>query len=69
MAAVNAATPDGLTWLQIHKLIHGLVNKGRVLGMDLDEISPAYENGSITLVHAKRLLCNFIGGNGLCRIL
>jgi agmatinase len=61
MPAVNAPTPGGLTWIQIHKLIHGLVKKGRVLGMDLVEISPAYENGSKTLVHAERLICNFIG--------
>ncbi len=61
MPAVNAPTPGGVTWLQIHKLIHGLVRKGRVLGMDLVEISPAYEKGNLTLVHAERLLCNFIG--------
>ncbi|MCP5083114.1 MAG: arginase [Alphaproteobacteria bacterium] len=61
MPAVNAPTPGGLTWIQIHKLIHGLVKKGRVVGMDLVEISPAFETGSKTLVHAERLLCNFIG--------
>ena len=61
MPAVNAPTPGGLTWIQIHKLIHGLVNKGRALGMDLVEISPAYEDGNKTLVHAERLICNFIG--------
>ena len=61
MPAVNAPTPGGLTWIQIHKLVHGLVRKGRVLGMDLVEISPAYENGNMTLVHAERLICNFIG--------
>ncbi len=61
MPAVNAPTPGGLTWIQIHKLIHGLVKKGRVLGMDLVEISPAFETGSKTLVHGERLLCNFIG--------
>ena len=61
MPAVNAPTPGGLNWVQIHRLIHGLVKKGRVLGMDLVEISPAYENGNKTLVHAERLICNFIG--------
>ena len=61
MPAVNAPTPRGLTWFQIHKLIHGLVKKGRVLGMDLVETSPAHENGNKTLVHAERLICNFIG--------
>ena len=47
--------------MQIRKLIHALVNKGRVLGMDLVEISPAIENGNMSLVHAERLICNFIG--------
>jgi agmatinase len=29
--------------------------------MDLVEISPAHENGNKTLVHAERLIRNFIG--------
>lgn len=61
MPAVMAQTPGGLTWIQIHKLIHGLTKKGRVLGMDLVEIAPSYDVGKITLVHAERLICNFIG--------
>lgn len=61
MPAVIAPTPGGLTWIQIRKLIHGLVKKGRVLGMDLVEISPAQESGNLTLIHAERLICNFIG--------
>jgi agmatinase len=64
MPAVNAPTPGGLTWIQIHKLIHDLAKKGRVLGMGLVEISPAYESGNETLVHAERLICNFIGATG-----
>jgi agmatinase len=61
MPAVNAPTPGGLTWLQIRKFVHGIVKKGRVLGIDLVEISPSFEKGNITFVHAERLLCNFIG--------
>ena len=61
MPAVIAQAPGGLTWTQIHKLIHGLVRKGRVLGMDLVEIAPSYDLGKITLVHAERLIYNFIG--------
>ena len=61
MPAVNAPTPGGLNWIQIRKLIHGLVTKGRVLGMDLVEISPSFERGNMSLVHAERLVCNFIG--------
>lgn len=61
MPAVIAQTPGGLDWLQIRQLVHGLVGKGRVLGMDLVEIAPSYDVGKITLVHAERLICNFIG--------
>jgi agmatinase len=61
MPAVMAQTPGGLNWLQVHQLIHGLVNKGRVLGMDLVEIAPSFDVGNTTMIHAERLICNFIG--------
>lgn len=61
MPAVMAQTPGGLDWMQTRKLIHGLVKKGRVLGMDLVEIAPMHDVGNITMVHAERLICNFIG--------
>ena len=61
MPAVLAPTPGGLNWIQVRQLIHGLVRKGRVLGMDLVEIAPSHDVGNITLVHAVRLICNFIG--------
>jgi agmatinase len=63
MPAVMAQTPGGLDWLQIRKLVHGLVNKGRVVGMDLVEIAPMHDIGNITVVHAERLICNFIGAS------
>ena len=61
MPAVMAQTPGGLTWIQIRKLIHRLVNKGRVLGMDIVEIAPQHDVGNTTMIHAERLICNFIG--------
>ena len=61
MPAVLARTPGGVTWSQIRKLIHGLVNKGRVLGMDLVEIAPNHDIDGMTMVYAERLICNFIG--------
>ena len=61
MPAVLAQAPGGLNWIQIRQLVHGLVRKGRVLGMDLVEIAPSYDVGNTTLVHAVRLICNFIG--------
>lgn len=61
MPAVMAQTPGGLNWMQTRKLIHGLVAKGRVLGMDLVEIAPVRDQGNISMIHAERILCNFIG--------
>ena len=61
MPAVIAQAPGGLDWFQIHSLIHSLTRKGRVVGMDLVEIAPSHDHGNITLVHAERLLFNFIG--------
>jgi len=63
MPAVMAQTPGGLDWVQIRKLVHGLVSKGRVLGMDLVEIAPQNDVGNITMIHAERLICNFIGAS------
>jgi len=61
MPAVMAQTPGGLTWIQIRKLVHSLVNKGKVLGMDIVEIAPQHDVGDTTMIHAERLICNFIG--------
>lgn len=61
MPAVMAQTPGGLDWIQARKLVHGLVSKGRVVGMDLVEIAPGNDVGKITMIHAERLICNFIG--------
>ena len=63
MPAVMAQTPGGLDWVQTRKFIHGLVNKGRVVGMDLVEIAPSYDVGKTTMIHAERLICNFIGAS------
>lgn len=63
MPAVMAQTPGGLDWMQTRKLIHGLVKKGRVVGLDLVEIAPKHDVGNITMIHAERLICNFIGAS------
>lgn len=63
MPAVMAPSPGGLTWVQTRELLHGLVKKGPVLGMDLVEIAPSHDIGNITMIHAERLICNFIGAS------
>jgi agmatinase len=59
--AVMAAVPGGVTFAQARKLIHGLVAKGRVVGMDVVEITPASDINGITCITAGRLIVNLIG--------
>ena len=61
MPAVMSQTPGGLTWSQLHTLVHGLTRKGTLVGMDLVEIAPERDVGGTTMIHAERLLCNVIG--------
>jgi agmatinase len=59
--AVAAPCPGGVTFVQARKLIHGLVKKGRVVGMDVVEITPATDVNQITCITAGRLIVNLIG--------
>jgi agmatinase len=59
--AVAAPMPGGVTFLQARNLIHGLVRKGRVVGMDVVEITPRHDVNQITCITAGRLIVNLIG--------
>src|SRR5882724_11679577 len=59
--AVAAPCPGGVTFAQARKLIHGLVRKGRVVGMDVVEITPSTDVNQITCITAGRLIVNMIG--------
>jgi agmatinase len=61
MPAVEGPAPGGLTFHQARKLIHGLVGKGRVVGMDVVEITPMRDVNRISAVTAGRLFLNLIG--------
>ncbi|WP_438397265.1 agmatinase [Caballeronia sp. DA-9] len=61
MPAVEGPAPGGLTFHQVRKLIHGLVKKGRVVGMDIVEITPSTDVNMITCITAGRLIVNLIG--------
>jgi len=61
MPAVAGPAPGGVTYLQAIQLIHGLVDKGRVVGMDICEITPARDVNDITSITAGRLILNLIG--------
>jgi agmatinase len=45
----------------MRKLIHGLVNKGKVVGMDIVEITPSTDVNNISCITAGRLIVNLIG--------
>ena len=58
---VAAPCPGGVTFAQARKLIHGLVQKGRVVGMDVVEITPRDDVNQITCITAGRLIVDLIG--------
>jgi len=63
MPAVCAPSPGGVTYPQIRQLIHGLIAKGNMVGMDLVEIAPKFDAvNAITCISAGRLILNLIGG-------
>ena len=61
MPAVAGPAPGGVTYPQMRTLIHGLVAKGRVVGMDIVEITPKRDLNGISAITAGRLMCNLIG--------
>ncbi|MEM9222788.1 MAG: agmatinase [Pseudomonadota bacterium] len=61
MPAVEGPAPGGLTFHQVRSLIHGLVKKGRVKGLDIVEITPSFDLNQITSITAGRIIVNLIG--------
>ena len=61
MPAVAGPAPGGVNYSQMRALIQGLVKKGRVLGMDIVEITPAKDVNGISAITAGRFICNLIG--------
>lgn len=61
MPAVNSPAPGGILFHHLRTLIHGLVSKGRVVGMDIVEITPSKDVNCITAITAGRIMVNLIG--------
>jgi len=59
--AVAGSCPGGVTLPQARKMIHGLVKKGRVIAMDVVEITPSKDVNQITCITAGRMIVNLIG--------
>jgi agmatinase len=51
----------GLLYQQMLTLLHGLVNKGRVVGMDIVEVAPDRDQNGRTVAAAGRFIFNLIG--------
>ncbi|MFH7565966.1 agmatinase [Oceanimonas smirnovii] len=61
MPGVAGPAFGGLTYCQMRELLHGLVNKGRVVGMDIVEITPSKDVNQLTSIAAGRFFVNLIG--------
>ena len=61
MPAVAGPAPGGVRYYQMRSRMHGLVDKGRVVGMDIVEITPKRDLNGITAITAGRFICNLIG--------
>lgn len=61
MPAVEGPAAGGLSFHQVRALIHGLAHKGRLVGMDIVEITPNRDPIGITALTAGQLMINFIG--------
>lgn len=61
MPGVAGPAFGGLTYCQMRELLHGLVNKGRVVGMDIVEITPSKDVNQMTSIAAGRFFVNLIG--------
>ena len=61
MPAVAGPAPGGVNYPQMRTLINGLARKGRVVGMDIVEITPARDVNGITAITAGRFMVMMIG--------
>jgi agmatinase len=59
--AVGAPQPGGITYQQAIDIIQGLFRKGRVLGLDFVELTPAFDVNEISSITAGHIILNFIG--------
>lgn len=63
MPAVAGPAFGGVTYTEMRSLLHGLVNKGRVVGMDIVEITPSKDVNQLTAIAAGRFFVNLIGAS------
>jgi agmatinase len=61
--APGTGTPShgGFLYYEVLELLAGLAKRGRVVGMDLVEVAPDYDQTGTTAILAAQVLLNFIG--------
>lgn len=61
--APGTGTPShgGFLYYDVLEILQGLSKRGHVVGMDLVEVAPAYDQSESTQILAAQLLLNFIG--------
>ncbi|MEL6267568.1 MAG: agmatinase [Pseudomonadota bacterium] len=59
--AVHGPAPDGVSFAEARDLIHGMVARGRIVGMDVVELTPSTDVNRLTAITAGRLFANLIG--------
>ncbi len=61
--APGTGTPShgGFMYYEVLELLQGLSRQGNIVGMDLVEVSPAYDPAGITSILAAQILMNAIG--------
>jgi agmatinase len=61
--APGTGTPShgGFLDYEVMEILQGLVKRGKVVGVDLVEVAPAYDPSGITGFLAAQVLLNFLG--------
>jgi len=56
--------PGGLSYRQVNRLIHGIIERACFIGMDIVEINPYHDPAGITALLAARVIINTLGSLG-----
>ncbi|MFQ6018502.1 MAG: agmatinase [Kiloniellaceae bacterium] len=61
--APGTGTPShgGFQYYEVLEILQGVARRGDVVGVDLVEVAPPYDQGDITSILAAQLLMNFMG--------
>lgn len=61
--APGTGTPShgGFLYWEVMEFLKGLSRRGRVVGVDLVEVAPAYDPSGVTAILAAQVLLNFLG--------